>query len=135
MALVGTNSAGRFTRLAIATLAAALLPGIVDVVGGSAPVAAFSAPNLPVEQLEVPSPANDPELACTDAPLAGLGFLEGFAVESNHSFVDAYVAAGGSDDVFNFPAGIHSWGYAGQQLQQMKPDIQRALGLTDMVRT
>jgi diacylglycerol O-acyltransferase/trehalose O-mycolyltransferase len=30
--------------------------------------------------------------------------------------------------VFNFPGGIHSWGHSGQQLQQMKPDIQRVLG-------
>ena len=40
----------------------------------------------------------------------------------------AYVAAGGNNGVFNFPDGIHSWGYWGQQLQQMKPDIQRVLG-------
>jgi hypothetical protein len=31
--------------------------------------------------------------------------------------------------VFNFPAnGTHDWNYWGQQLQQMKPDIQRVLG-------
>ena len=31
--------------------------------------------------------------------------------------------------MFNFPAnGTHSWDYWGQQLQQMKPDIQRVLG-------
>ncbi|MCT7662029.1 esterase family protein [Mycobacterium deserti] len=69
----------------------------------------------------------DPALASPDAPIAGLGFLEGFAVDSNRSFVDAYIAAGGNNGVFNFPGGIHSWGYAGQQLQQMKPDIQRVL--------
>lgn len=77
----------------------------------------------------------DPALASPDAPIAGLGFLEGFAVESNRAFVDAYVAAGGNNGVFNFPDGIHSWGYAGQQLQQMKPDMQRALGVTDSGRT
>ena len=332
MALVGTNSAAPFTRLAIATVAAALLPGFVDVVGGSAPATAFSNPGLAVEQLEVPSPgmgrnvrveflsggpdtpalylldsmeaaedfngwdintaafdwysdsgfsmvmpvggkssfysdwygpatgngqtstykwetfltqelpawltanrnvrqtdnavvgfsmggssalilaayhpqqfrfagslsgflnlsaqpgqvstammwnggfspeamwgppgdpawarndptvqagrlaangtrvwvycgngtATDPALASPNAPIGGLGFLEGMAVESNHAFVDAYVAAGGSNAVFNFPSGIHSWGYAGQQLQQMKPDIQTTLGVTDTVRT
>ena len=43
---------------------------------------------------------------------------------------DAYIAAGGNNGVFNFPGGIHSWGYSGQQLQQMKPDIQRVLGAT-----
>jgi diacylglycerol O-acyltransferase/trehalose O-mycolyltransferase len=56
MALAGTSSACRFKRLAIATVAAALLPGFVDVVGGSAPATAFSNPSLAVEQLEVPSP-------------------------------------------------------------------------------
>jgi diacylglycerol O-acyltransferase / trehalose O-mycolyltransferase len=74
--------------------------------------------------------ATDPALASPDAPIAGLGFLEGFAIDSNRAFADAYVAAGGNNGVFNFPDGIHSWGYAGQQLQQMKPDIQRVLGVT-----
>ncbi len=77
----------------------------------------------------------DPALASPEAPIAGLGFLEGFAVASNRAFVDAYVAAGGSNGVFNFPDGIHSWGYAGQQLQQMKPDMQRVLGVSDTSRT
>ncbi len=74
--------------------------------------------------------ASDPALASPDAPIGGLGFLEGFAIESNHAFADAYIAAGGNNAVFNFPDGIHSWGYWGQQLQQMKPDIQRVLGAT-----
>ena len=77
----------------------------------------------------------DPALASPDAPIAGLGFLEGFAIESNRAFVDAYVAAGGNNGVFSFPAGIHSWGYAGQQLQQMKPDIQRTLGVSPADQT
>ncbi len=72
----------------------------------------------------------DPALASPDAPIAGLGFLEGFAIDSNHAFADAYVAAGGNNAVFNFPEGIHSWGYSGQQLQQMKPDMQHALGVS-----
>jgi diacylglycerol O-acyltransferase/trehalose O-mycolyltransferase len=72
----------------------------------------------------------DPALASPDAPIGGLGFLEGMAIDSNRAFVDAYVAAGGSNGVFNFPQGIHAWGYAGQQLQEMKPDIQRVLGAT-----
>jgi diacylglycerol O-acyltransferase / trehalose O-mycolyltransferase / mycolyltransferase Ag85 len=72
--------------------------------------------------------ATDPALASPDAPIAGLGFLESFAVDSNRAFADAYVAAGGKNATFNFPAGIHSWGYSGQQLQQMKPDIQQVLG-------
>jgi diacylglycerol O-acyltransferase / trehalose O-mycolyltransferase len=72
----------------------------------------------------------DPALASPDAPIAGLGFLEGFAIDSNHAFADSYIAAGGNNAVFSFPGGIHSWGHSGQQLQQMKPDIQRTLGAT-----
>jgi diacylglycerol O-acyltransferase/trehalose O-mycolyltransferase len=70
----------------------------------------------------------DAALASPDAPIGGLGFLEGMAIDSNRDFADAYVAAGGNNGVFNVPDGIHAWGYAGQQLQQMKPDIQRVLG-------
>ena len=59
-------------------------------------------------------------------------FLEGFTLRTNVTFRDNYVAAGGTNGVFNFPAqGTHSWGYWGQQLQQMKPDIQRVLGAQD----
>ena len=76
----------------------------------------------------------DPALASPDAPIGGLGFLEGMAIDSNHAFADAYVAAGGDNAVFNFTDGIHAWGYAGQQLQQMKPDIQRVLGATPAAR-
>ena len=58
-------------------------------------------------------------------------FLEGFTLRTNKSFRDTYLAAGGTNGVFNFPAnGTHQWGYWGQQLQQMKPDIQRVLGAT-----
>jgi diacylglycerol O-acyltransferase/trehalose O-mycolyltransferase len=77
----------------------------------------------------------DPALASPDAPIAGLGFLEGFAIDSNRTFADAYIAAGGNNAVFNFPGGIHSWGYAGQQLLQMKPDIQRVLGAAPAPQT
>lgn len=56
-------------------------------------------------------------------------FLEGFTLRTNLTFRDNYVAAGGTNGVFNFPqAGTHSWGYWGQQLQMMKPDLQRVLG-------
>ncbi|WP_396898880.1 esterase family protein [Mycolicibacterium sp.] len=72
--------------------------------------------------------ARDPSLASPDAPIGGLGFLEGFAIDSNHAFTDAYIAAGGQNGVFNFPDGIHSWGYWGQELQRMKPDVLRVLG-------
>jgi len=78
---------------------------------------------------------SDPALASPDAPIAGLGFLEGFAIDSNLVFRDAYVAAGGHNGVFNFPDGIHSWGYWGEQLQQMKPDIQRVLAATPAAQT
>jgi hypothetical protein len=40
---------------------------------------------------------------------------------------DNYVAVGGTNGVFNFPAdGTHSGVYRGQPLQQVKPDLQRA---------
>jgi diacylglycerol O-acyltransferase / trehalose O-mycolyltransferase len=56
-------------------------------------------------------------------------FLEGFTLRTNVTFRDNYLAAGGTNGVFNFPAtGTHSWGYWGQQLQQMMPDVQRVLG-------
>jgi diacylglycerol O-acyltransferase/trehalose O-mycolyltransferase len=55
-------------------------------------------------------------------------FLEGFTLRTNISFRDKYLAAGGRNGVFNFPTnGTHSWGYWGQQLQQMVPDLQRVL--------
>ena len=58
-------------------------------------------------------------------------FLEGFTLRTNETFADQYVAAGGNNAVFNFPAnGTHSWEYWGQQLQAMKPDLQRVLGAT-----
>jgi diacylglycerol O-acyltransferase / trehalose O-mycolyltransferase len=56
-------------------------------------------------------------------------FLEGLTLRTNKTFQDEYIAAGGHNAVFNFPpTGTHSWEYWGQQLQQMKPDLQRALG-------
>ncbi|WP_156425363.1 MULTISPECIES: alpha/beta hydrolase family protein [unclassified Mycobacterium] len=55
-------------------------------------------------------------------------FLEGFTLRTNKTFQDEYLAAGGANGVFNFPVGgTHSWGYWGQQLQEMKPDIQRVM--------
>jgi len=58
-------------------------------------------------------------------------FLEGFTLRTNKTFQENYTAAGGTNGVFSFPAqGTHSWGYWGQQLQAMKPDIQRVLGAT-----
>ena len=56
-------------------------------------------------------------------------FLEGSRCGPTSAFRDNYVAAGGQNGVFNFPStGTHSWGYWGQQLEQMKPDLQRVLG-------
>ena len=55
-------------------------------------------------------------------------FLEGFTLRTNKTFQDNYIAAGGTNGVFNFPdTGTHSWGYWAAQLQAMKPDIQRVL--------
>jgi diacylglycerol O-acyltransferase/trehalose O-mycolyltransferase len=56
-------------------------------------------------------------------------FLEGFTLRTNATFRDNYIAAGGTNGVFNFPAqGTHTWAYWGQQVQQMMPDVQRVLG-------
>jgi diacylglycerol O-acyltransferase / trehalose O-mycolyltransferase / mycolyltransferase Ag85 len=55
-------------------------------------------------------------------------FLEGLTIRTNRTFQDEYIAAGGKNGVFNFPdSGTHNWAYWGQQLQQMKPDLQRVL--------
>jgi diacylglycerol O-acyltransferase/trehalose O-mycolyltransferase len=65
------------------------------------------------------------ELGGADLPAT---FLEGFTLRTNLTWRDKYLAAGGRNAVFNFPDnGTHSWGYWGQQLQQMKPDLQRVL--------
>ncbi len=56
-------------------------------------------------------------------------FLEGLTIRTNRTFQQNYLAAGGTNGVFNFPnSGTHDWGYWGQQLQAMKPDLQRVLG-------
>jgi diacylglycerol O-acyltransferase / trehalose O-mycolyltransferase len=65
------------------------------------------------------------ELGGADVPAK---FLEGLTIRTNRTFQDNYIAAGGTNGVFNFPdAGTHTWSYWGQQLQQMKPDLQRVL--------
>ena len=55
MTFVGKMRGAWVRRLTIAAMAAAVLPGLVGVVGGSATAGAFSRPGLPVEYLEVPS--------------------------------------------------------------------------------
>ena len=72
---------------------------------------------------------------CGDGTPSGLGgnnlpakFLESFTLRTNKTFQQNYLAAGGNNGVFNFPeAGTHDWPYWGQQLQAMKPDVQRFL--------
>ena len=44
-------------RFAVAAIAAAVLPGVIGLAGGSATAGAFSRPGLPVEYLMVPSPS------------------------------------------------------------------------------
>ncbi len=74
---------------------------------------------------------SDLDAGATAGNLFNAKFLEGFTLRTNRTFRDTYLANGGSNGVFNFPAnGTHSWGYWGQQVQQMKPDIQRVLGAT-----
>jgi diacylglycerol O-acyltransferase / trehalose O-mycolyltransferase len=51
-------------------------------------------------------------------------FLEGLTLRTNEQFQNTYVAAGGRNGVFNFPAnGTHSWPYWNQQLMAMKSDM------------
>jgi diacylglycerol O-acyltransferase/trehalose O-mycolyltransferase len=58
-------------------------------------------------------------------------FLENITINTNKDFQKQYLAAGGRNAAFNFPAnGTHSWGYWGAQLQAMKPDLLRVLGAT-----
>jgi diacylglycerol O-acyltransferase/trehalose O-mycolyltransferase len=69
------------------------------------------------------------DLDVTNPARTGTQLLETVPLASNTTFQDSYVAAGGKNGVFNFPEnGTHSWAYWGQQLLQMKPDIQRVLG-------
>ena len=57
-------------------------------------------------------------------------FLENITVSSNKEFQQKYLAAGGRNAIFQFPKnGTHSWGYWGAQLQAMKPDMLRVLGV------
>ncbi len=66
------------------------------------------------------------ELGGGDLPAT---FLEGLTIRTNETFRDNYIAAGGKNAVFNFPAnGTHNWAYRGSQLQQMKPDLISYLG-------
>lgn len=56
--------------------------------------------------------------------------LENITVSTNKEFQQKYIASGGRNAVFQFPAnGTHSWGYWGAQLQAMKPDMLRVLGV------
>ncbi|WP_059014280.1 alpha/beta hydrolase family protein [Mycobacterium sp. M26] len=74
---------------------------------------------------------SDLDAGTSSGNLFNAKFLEGFTLRTNKTFRDTYLADGGTNGVFNFPAnGTHQWGYWGQQLQQMKPDIQRVLGAT-----
>lgn len=57
-------------------------------------------------------------------------YLENITLATNKEFQQKYIAAGGRNAVFNFPEnGTHSWGYWGSQLQAMKPDMLRGLGV------
>ena len=65
------------------------------------------------------------ELGGGDLPAT---FLEGLTIRTNQTFKDNYIAAGGTNGVFNFPDnGTHNWAYWGRELQAMKPDLQAHL--------
>ena len=68
------------------------------------------------------------ELGGGDLPAT---FLEGLTIRTNITFRDNYLAAGGTNGVFNFPDnGTHNWAYWGRELQAMKPDLIAHLGAT-----
>lgn len=57
--------------------------------------------------------------------------LESFVRTSNIKFQNAYNEGGGHNAIFNFPdSGTHSWEYWGEQLNEMKADLQQTLGVT-----
>jgi diacylglycerol O-acyltransferase/trehalose O-mycolyltransferase len=57
-------------------------------------------------------------------------YLETITVDTNKQFEQKYIAAGGRNAIFKLPEnGTHSWGYWGAQLQEMKPDLLRVLGV------
>ena len=57
-------------------------------------------------------------------------YLENITLQTNKQFEEKYIAAGGRNAIFKFPEnGTHSWGYWGSQLQEMKPDLLRVLGV------
>jgi diacylglycerol O-acyltransferase / trehalose O-mycolyltransferase len=61
-------------------------------------------------------------------------YLETITLDTNKQFQQRYIAAGGRNAVFKFPEnGTHSWGYWGSQLQEMKPDLLRVLGIQQPV--
>jgi diacylglycerol O-acyltransferase/trehalose O-mycolyltransferase len=73
---------------------------------------------------------SDFDIDATAGNLAAAQFLEKFLARTSKTFQELYLAAGGKNGVFNFPTdGTHSWNYWGKQLQQMKPDLQRVLGV------
>jgi diacylglycerol O-acyltransferase/trehalose O-mycolyltransferase len=75
--------------------------------------------------------ASDFDAGTSGGNLAAAQFLEKFLARTSKTFQERYIAAGGRNGVFNFPSnGTHGWTYWGQQLQQMKPDVQRVLGST-----
>src|ERR1700712_3842668 len=59
--LRGTAKAS-LRRLTVAAVAAAALPGLIGIAGGAATAGAFSRPGLPVEYLNIPSPAMGREI-------------------------------------------------------------------------
>ena len=55
MTYLNDKMRGWVRRLTVAAFAAAVLPGLVGLLGGAATAGAFSRPGLPVEYLQVPS--------------------------------------------------------------------------------
>ena len=105
-------------RLVVAAAAAVVMCGLVAIADGSATANADSRPGLPIEYLNVPSPS------------MGRDIRVQFQGGGPHAvyLLDGLRARDDRNGVFNFPdTGIHNWPEWGQQLQQMKPDLQHVL--------
>ena len=110
MAFMGGKSSGWAKRFAIAVLATAVLPGLVNIADGSATAGAFSSPGLPIEYLDVPSQGMGRDIK--------VEFMSGGPNARAVYLLDSMEAG----DDFN------GWGINTQA--QMKPDIQRVLRAT-----
>src|SRR3954470_10285705 len=97
MKFVGKKRGAWARRLTVAAFAAAVLPGLVGVVGGSATAGAFSRPGLPVEYLMVPSAGMGKDIKVQfqsgGANAPGVYLLDGLRAQDDFNGWDINTAA------------------------------------------